>query len=87
MAMLDVSCLTFTLAAFWLYLRGNYPLSGIMVALSALCKLDGALAIIAILLHWLFIRRDKIWGILWINCLRSGLLRRIDALNRFIYLP
>ena len=61
MTMLDVSCLTFTLAAFWFYLRGNYPASGIMVALSALCKLNGALAIIAILLHWLFVRRDKIW--------------------------
>ena len=61
MAMLDVACLTFTLAAFWLYLRGNYPMSGIMVALSALAKLNGALAIIAILLHWLIVRRDKIW--------------------------
>jgi dolichyl-phosphate-mannose-protein mannosyltransferase len=61
MAMLDVYCLTFTLAAFWLYLRGNYPLSGIMVALSALAKLNGALAIFAILLHWLIVRRDKIW--------------------------
>ena len=61
MAMLDVACLTFTLAAFWLYLRGNYPASGIMVALSALAKLNGALAIIAILLHWLIVRRDKIW--------------------------
>jgi len=61
MAMLDVSSLTFTLAAFWLYLRGNYPASGIMVALSALAKLNGALAIIAILLHWLIVRRDRIW--------------------------
>ena len=61
MAMLDVACLTFTLAAFWLYLRGNYPMSGIMIALSALAKLNGAIAIIAILLHWLIVRRDKIW--------------------------
>jgi predicted membrane-bound dolichyl-phosphate-mannose-protein mannosyltransferase len=61
MAMLDVACLTFTLAAFWLYLRVNYPISGIMIALSALAKLNGALAIIAILLHWLIVRRDKIW--------------------------
>jgi predicted membrane-bound dolichyl-phosphate-mannose-protein mannosyltransferase len=61
MAMLDVSCLTFSLAAFWFYLRGDYPVSGIMVALSALAKLGGALAIIAILLHWLITRRDKIW--------------------------
>ena len=61
MAMLDVACLTFTLAAFWLYLRGNYPASGIMVALSALAKLNGALAIIAILLHWIIVRRDRFW--------------------------
>jgi predicted membrane-bound dolichyl-phosphate-mannose-protein mannosyltransferase len=61
MAMLDVASLTFTLAAFWLYLRGNYPASGIMVALSALAKLNGALAIIAILLHWLIVRRDRVW--------------------------
>ena len=60
MAMLDVSCLTFTLAAFWLYLRGNYPLSGIMVAVSALAKLNGALALVAILIHWLIVRRDNI---------------------------
>ncbi len=64
MAMLDVACLTFTLAAFWLYLRGDYPASGIMVALSALAKLNGALAIIAILLHWLIVRRDRIWEFL-----------------------
>ena len=61
MAMLDVSCVTFMLAAFWLYLRGNYPASGVLVALSALAKLNGALAIIAILLHWLIVRRNRIW--------------------------
>jgi dolichyl-phosphate-mannose-protein mannosyltransferase len=61
LAMLDVACLTFTLAAFWLYLRGNYPASGIMVALAALSKLGGALALVAIGLHWLIVRRDKIW--------------------------
>jgi dolichyl-phosphate-mannose-protein mannosyltransferase len=59
MAMLDAVSLTFTLAAFWLYLRGNYPASGIMVALSALAKLNGALVIIAIFLHWLIVRRDR----------------------------
>jgi predicted membrane-bound dolichyl-phosphate-mannose-protein mannosyltransferase len=61
MAMLDVPCLTFTLLAFWLYLRGNYPLAGVVVGLSALAKLDGALAIFAILLHWLIVRRDRLW--------------------------
>ncbi|MBN1643203.1 MAG: phospholipid carrier-dependent glycosyltransferase [Dehalococcoidales bacterium] len=61
MAMLDVPCLTFTMLAFWLYLRGNYPFAGIAVGLSALCKLNGALAIIAIGLHWLIVRRDRFW--------------------------
>lgn len=61
MAMLDITCMTFTLAAFWLYLRGNYPASGIMVALSALAKLNGALALLVIALHWLIVRRDRIW--------------------------
>jgi len=61
LAMLDTFSLTFTLAAFWLYLRRNYPAAGIMVALSALAKLNGALAIGVILLHWLFVRRDRIW--------------------------
>jgi len=61
MAMLDVPCMTFTLLAFWLYLRGNYPLSGVAVGLSALAKLNGALAIVAILLHWLIVRRDRVW--------------------------
>lgn len=61
MAMLDITCLTFTLAAFWLYLRGNYPASGIMVALSALAKLNGALALVVIVAHWLIVRRDRLW--------------------------
>jgi dolichyl-phosphate-mannose--protein O-mannosyl transferase len=61
MAMLDVAMLTFTLAAFWFYLRGDYPIAGIMVALAALSKLRGALAIVVIGLHWLITRRDKIW--------------------------
>jgi predicted membrane-bound dolichyl-phosphate-mannose-protein mannosyltransferase len=60
MAMLDIPCLTFTLLSFWLYLRGNYPLSGIAVGLAALAKLNGALAIIAIFLHWLIVRRDRL---------------------------
>ena len=56
-AMLDVFSLTFTLLAFWLYLRGNYPLSGFAVALATLAKLSGAFALIVIGLHWLITRR------------------------------
>jgi predicted membrane-bound dolichyl-phosphate-mannose-protein mannosyltransferase len=58
-AMLDVFSLTFTLASFLVYLRGKYPLAGLMVGLSVLAKLNGALAIVAIGLHWLIARRDK----------------------------
>jgi dolichyl-phosphate-mannose-protein mannosyltransferase len=59
LALLDVYMVTFMLAAILMYLRGGYLLSGIMVALSANCKLVGALIIIAIFLHWLIYRRDK----------------------------
>jgi len=52
-AMLDVFSLTFTLAAFWLYLKGRYVMSGVAIGLSALAKLSGALAILVIGLHWL----------------------------------
>ena len=56
-AMLDVYSLTFMLASFWLYLRGQYLLSGLSVGLSALAKLNGILALPAILLHWLLTKR------------------------------
>lgn len=56
-AMLDVFNLTFMLLSFWLYLRGNYPLSAVSVALAALVKLTGVFAILAILLHWLITDR------------------------------
>ena len=58
-AMLDVYCVTLMLASFWLYLKGKYPLAGIMVGLSALAKLNGALALVPIGLHWLLTRRDR----------------------------
>ena len=56
-AMLDVYSLTFMLLSFWLYLRGQYLLSGVSVGLSALAKLSGALALPVILLHWLLTKR------------------------------
>jgi dolichyl-phosphate-mannose-protein mannosyltransferase len=58
-AMLDVFSVTFTLAAFWLYLKRKYPLTGLMICLATLVKLSGALALPAIALHWLFFRRDN----------------------------
>ncbi|OGO16411.1 MAG: hypothetical protein A2Z02_02885 [Chloroflexi bacterium RBG_16_48_7] len=58
-AMLDVFSLTFMLLCFWLYLRGNYALSGLGGALAALAKLTGVLAIGVIVLHWIFVRRSR----------------------------
>ncbi len=58
-AMLDVFMVTFMLAAFWFYLKGNYPLAGLGVCLSTLAKLSGALALPVIVLHWLVARRDR----------------------------
>jgi predicted membrane-bound dolichyl-phosphate-mannose-protein mannosyltransferase len=62
-AMLDVFSLTFMLAAFWLYLKSRYPLSGVFIALAALCKLTGILVLPVIILHWLLTRRNNIKGI------------------------
>jgi dolichyl-phosphate-mannose-protein mannosyltransferase len=58
-AMLDVFSVTFTLAAFWLYLRRKYPLTGLLICLATLIKLSGALTLPAIALHWLVFRRDN----------------------------
>ncbi len=58
-AMLDVFMLTFLLASFWLYLRGQFQLCAVMIALSALAKLSGGLAVPAIGLHWLVTGRKR----------------------------
>lgn len=58
-AMLDVFCLTFMLAAFWAYLKGWHIRAGLFIGLAALVKLSGVLALVVILLHWLFINRDN----------------------------
>lgn len=60
-AMLDVYSVTFMLAAFWLYLRGNYPPAAVMVGLSILTKLTGALGLFVIGLHWLVAGRNRPW--------------------------
>jgi dolichyl-phosphate-mannose-protein mannosyltransferase len=56
-AMLDVFSLTFMMLSFWLYLRYNYSLSAVAVALATLSKLTGVFAIMVIFLHWLIARR------------------------------
>jgi len=64
MAMLDVYSLTFMLVSFWLYLRGNYALSGVALALATLAKLSGVFGGFIIVGHWLFTRRYKLWDTL-----------------------
>ena len=59
-AMLDVFCVTFMLASFWLYLRKSYSFSAVALALSALAKLPGVFGAGAIGFHWLIINRNKI---------------------------
>lgn len=58
-AMLDVFSLTFMLGSFWLYLKDRYLLSGLSVGLSTLAKLSGALALPALVLHWLLTKRAR----------------------------
>ncbi|MFC1901236.1 phospholipid carrier-dependent glycosyltransferase, partial [Chloroflexota bacterium] len=58
-AMLDVYSLTFMLAAFYLYLKGRYLSSAVSIGLSTLSKLNGALALPVILLHWFFTGRKR----------------------------
>lgn len=60
-AMLDVYCLTFMLAAYLLYAGRQYAASGIAVGLSALAKLNGALAALVLFIHWLFRRQGRSW--------------------------
>jgi dolichyl-phosphate-mannose--protein O-mannosyl transferase len=62
LALLDVFMVTFMLAAILTYLDGRYLAAGVFVALSAECKLTGALIIFALILHWAIYRRDK-WQI------------------------
>ena len=57
--MLDVYFLTFSMAAFLLYLYGHYEWAGLIIALAALSKLDGFLALGVIGIHWVLVRRDK----------------------------
>ncbi len=58
-AMLDVYCLTFMMASFLLYAGRRYLSSGVAVGLSALAKLNGALAVPVMFFHWLFRRQGR----------------------------
>jgi len=59
LALLDVYMVTFMLAALLAYLDKKYLWMGILVALSALCKLDGVLIMIAIFIHWMIYRKEQ----------------------------
>ena len=59
LALLDIFMVTFILAAVLTYLDGRYLPAGVFVALSAECKLTGALIILALIAHWAIYRRDK----------------------------
>lgn len=62
-AMLDIFSITLMLASFWLYLKERYVMSGVVVGLCALAKLNGALAIVVIGLHWfLTVGYSEIWN-------------------------
>jgi predicted membrane-bound dolichyl-phosphate-mannose-protein mannosyltransferase len=58
-AMLDVYCVTFIVASFLLYASRKFIASGVAVGLSALTKLTGALALPAMVIHWLFTRQGR----------------------------
>ena len=59
LALLDVYMVTFLLAAVLMYLDEKYIWSGVFIALSADCKLAGALIFVAIFIHWAIYRKDK----------------------------
>jgi dolichyl-phosphate-mannose-protein mannosyltransferase len=58
-AMLDVYFLTFMVAAFLLYVYRRYLNAGIAIGLSALAKLNGALAGPVVFIHWVFTRQGR----------------------------
>lgn len=58
-AMLDVYYVALMFAAFLLYVSKRYLLAGVGIGLSALAKLNGALAAPVVFVHWLFSRRQK----------------------------
>ncbi len=59
LAMLDVFCVTLMMAVFVLYVYQRYIAAGWAVGLSALAKLNGALAGPAVAIHWLFSRQGR----------------------------
>ena len=80
LAMLDVAATAFMLLSFWLYLKKRYALAGISLAAGSVCSSKVMLGVIAILAHWLLVRRK--------DGLRSVLLLAITGLLAlFILMP
>ncbi len=68
-AMIDVYFLTFMMASFLLYMYRKYVTSGIAVGLSALAKLNGAMALPVIGVHWLFSKQKRYWWVILVPLL------------------
>ncbi len=62
-AMIDVYYVTFMVASFFFYMKMKYVTSGIMVGLSGLAKLNGALALPVIGVHWIFSHQKRYWWV------------------------
>lgn len=58
-ALLDIFIVVFMMAAFLLYLKKGYVLSGLSIGLSTLAKLTGGFAFISTILHWFLFRQDR----------------------------
>jgi len=63
-AMIDVYFVTFMVASFFFYMKMKYVTSGISVGLSGLAKLNGALALPVIGVHWLFSHQKRHWWVI-----------------------
>jgi predicted membrane-bound dolichyl-phosphate-mannose-protein mannosyltransferase len=63
-AMIDVYFVTFMVASFFFYIKMKYVTSGVLTGLSTLAKLNGALALPIIGVHWLFSRQKRNWFVI-----------------------
>ena len=63
-AMIDVYYVTFMVASFFFYIKMKYVTSGVMAGLSGLSKLNGALALPVIGVHWLFSGQKRYWWVI-----------------------
>ncbi len=70
-AMLDVFYVLFLFCSFLLYLNRRFILSGAYVALSALGKLLGALALPVVFAHWLWTRKVRIDHVLLLGVISA----------------